>query len=222
MFAAVTTSSSNSSAIVNAGLAARTVNAFSNRSNAMKNIVTTIVKTALTAALATAALALGTGALVPQAASAQGLVKYVRAEPNGGVTGPYGGVTGPYRLGIQSAAGFSANVESEIEFAIGTNGMDHNAYVADADGNYLFAFAQNGDITTLDGYTLTTGGEVKDAKGRPINQLNPSFNITRTPGGYELGWDKANGTRSVRTPAGQLFTIEDMPRHLCPSGLYYD
>lgn len=128
----------------------------------------------------------------------------------------------PCRRSIHSAAGYTANIESAQAFAVAANAAKHCADVTDPDGNTLFGVAQNGDIVTADGYTLTTKGAVYAGKGQPVVQLDPSFGIYRTAGGYELGYDAEQGARTVTTPAGQTFRIENNPRQLFPSGLYYD
>lgn len=126
------------------------------------------------------------------------------------------------QVAIQSAAGYSANIESDRKFGTQVNGKEHRLHVTDPDGNSLFAFGQNGEIATPDGWTFGADGQARDDKGNPPGQLDPSINIYRTPGGYELSFDKEQGVRTVQTPAGQRFRVEDMPRQLYPSGLYYD
>ena len=103
---------------------------------------------------------------------------------------------------LRSAAGYSASIESDREFTVTANAREHCAAVSGPNGNYLFDVGQTGDLRTAEGVEVTADEEALAAKDK--------------------GQDKARGARTVRTPEGQTFRIEDAPRHMNPSGLYYD
>ena len=103
---------------------------------------------------------------------------------------------------IRSAAGYSAGIDSDREFTVTANAREHSAAVSGPNGNYIFDVGQAGEIRTAEGVEVTADEEALAAKDR--------------------GQDKARGARTIRTPEGQTFRIEDAPRHMNPAGVYYD